>query len=72
MCHSERVATNLKIDPRLLDEAKRIGRFRTKKDTVNQALLEFIQYRKQLDILDWEGKVDFFEDYDPKLLRKKR
>lgn len=66
------MATNLKIDPVLLEEAKRVGRFRTKKEAVNQALTEFIQHRRQLDILDWEGKVDFFEDYDPKLLRKKR
>lgn len=66
------MATNLKIDPLLLDEAKRIGCFRTKKDAVNQALTEFIQHRRQLDILDWEGKIDFFEDYDHKILRKKR
>ena len=66
------MATNLKIDPLLLDEAKRIGRFRTKKDAVNQALTEFIQHRRQLDILDWEGKIDFFEDYDHKILRNKR
>jgi Arc/MetJ family transcription regulator len=64
--------TNLKIDPTLLDEAKRIGRFRTKKDAVNQALTEFIQHRRQLDILDFEGKIDFFEDYDVKALRKQR
>ncbi len=66
------MATNLKIDPNLLDEAKRVGRFRTKKDTVNQALTEFIQHRRQLDILDLEGKIDFFEDYDHKALRKQR
>lgn len=66
------MTTNLKIDPHLLDEAKRIGRFRTKKDTVNQALTEFIQHRRQLDILDLEGKIDFIEDYDYKALRKQR
>ncbi len=66
------MATNLKIDPQLLDEAKRIGCFKTKKEAVNQAFTEFIQHRRQLDILDWEGKVEFFEDYDPKLLRSKR
>ena len=66
------MATNLKIDPKLLDEAKRIGRFRTKKDAVNQALTEFIQHRRQLDILDLEGTIDFFEDFDAKALRKQR
>lgn len=53
------MATNLKIDSDLLEEAKRIGPFRTKKAAVNQALKEFIEHRKQLDILEWEGKVDF-------------
>jgi len=66
------MATNLKIDPDLLDEAKRVGRFKTKKDAVNQALTEFIQHRRQIDILDWEGKVDFFKDYDHKALRNQR
>jgi len=66
------MATNLKIDPELLEEAKRIGHFRTKKEAVNQALTEFIQHRRQLDILDFEGKIEFFDDYDPKALRKYR
>ena len=72
MCHSGHMATNLKIDPDLLDEAKAIGRFRTKKEAVNQALTEFVQHRKQLKILDWEGKVEFYPDYDYKDLRRKR
>jgi len=66
------MATNLKIDSALLEEAKRVGHFKTKKDTVNQALTEFIQHRRQLDIPGWNGKVDFFEDYDQKALRKRR
>ena len=72
MCQVRHMATNLKIDPELLDEAKAIGRFRTKKEAVNQALTEFIQHHKQLKILDWEGKVEFHEDYDYKALRSKR
>lgn len=64
--------TNLKIDPDLLEEAKRLGHFKTKKEAVNQALIEYVQHRKQLDILELEGKIEFFEDYDPKALRKRR
>ena len=37
-------------------QSQQIVKFRTKKDTVNQALTEFIQRRKQLGVLDWEGK----------------
>lgn len=66
------MATNLKIDENLLEEALKLGRFRTKKEAVNEALAEFVQHRKQLSILDWEGKVEFFEDYDHKKLRKAR
>jgi Arc/MetJ family transcription regulator len=66
------MATNLDIDDKLLMEAKRISGLRTKKDTVNLALEEFIQARKQQDILKYEGKVDFWPDYDHKRLRKAR
>ena len=66
------MATNLKIDESLLNEALRLGRFKTKKETVNQALQEFVQHRKQLKILDWEGKVEFYEGYDYKALRNAR
>lgn len=66
------MATNLKIDPELLNEAKRVGHFKTKKDAVNQALTEYVQHRRQLEILDWEGQVRFFDDFDPKALRNKR
>ena len=72
MCQYAPMATNLKIDPELLDEVKRVGRFKTKKEAVNRALSEFIQRRKQTTLLEWEGKVDFHEDYDPKVLRGKR
>ncbi len=66
------MATNLKIDDSLLDEARELGGFPTKKETVNSALAEFIQHRKQLELLKLEGTVDFFEDYDPKKLRSVR
>ena len=64
--------TNLKIDEKLLDDALRLGSFRTKKEAVNQALTEFVQHRRQLQILDWQGKVEFFQDYDHKKLRNSR
>ena len=66
------MATNLKIDDRLLCEALRIGGFKTKKETVNQALTEFIQHRKQLEVLSLRGKVEFFEDFDYKKSRMQR
>ena len=66
------MATNLKIDDALLDEARKLGGFPTKRSTVNTALEEFIQHRKQLELLKFEGSVDFFDDYDHKALRTSR
>ena len=65
------MATNLAIDDRLLDEALRVGGQRTKKDTVNQALEEYVQRRKQARILDLFGKVDLDPSYDYKRQRRR-
>jgi Arc/MetJ family transcription regulator len=64
--------TNLQIDDRLLAKAKRVGGFRSKKDTVNQALAEFVRRREQPDIARIFGTVSFAEDFDHKKLRAKR
>jgi Arc/MetJ family transcription regulator len=64
--------TNLALDDRLIDEARRIGRHKTKKAAVTEALREYIQRRKQLRILDLAGKVDYDPDYDYKALRRRR
>ena len=58
------MATNLAIDDRLLHEALTISGLKTKKDTVNLALKEFVDRRKQLEILDVFGKMDPDPDYD--------
>ncbi len=52
------MATNLAIDQNLLQEALTMSGLRTKKDTVNLALKEFINRRKQLEILDLFGTLD--------------
>ena len=64
------MATNLSIDTRLLDEALVIGGLPTKKDTVNQALAEFVQKRKQREIKELFGKMPMDADYDYKKGRK--
>jgi len=60
------MATNLAIDENLLAEAQRLGGFRTKKLTVNEALKEFINRHKQKEIIDLFGKIDIDTDYDYK------
>ena len=64
--------TNLLIDDELLEEAKQLGGFKTKRQTVNEALREFIDQKKRSEILSLRGQVDFFVDYDYKKLRRKR
>ena len=62
--------TNLAIDESLLSEAQKVGGLKTKKATVNQALSEFIQKRKQLETLKLLGKIDFDPSYDYKKERQ--
>lgn len=66
------MATNLQIDSQLLDAAQKMGGFKTKKETVNQALADFVRRRAQAQIVPLFGTLDFHEDFDPKALRAKR
>ncbi len=60
------MATNLAIDNELLHEALEISGLKTKKATVNLALKEFINRRKQVEIIDIFGIMDPDPDYDYK------
>lgn len=64
------MATNLAIDDQLINEARRVGNFRTKKEAVTAALDEFIRRRKQLEILDHFGTIDFDPEYDYRKMRQ--
>ena len=66
------MATNLAIDDNLLRTALVIGGLKTKKDTVNLALDEFIQRRKRQEIINLFGKIEFDKNYDYKKSRGKR
>ena len=66
------MATNLAIDETLLADALKAGNLKTKKATVNEALREFIQRRKQTQILKLFGTVEFDPDYDHKKGRSGR
>jgi Arc/MetJ family transcription regulator len=61
--------TNLAIDDQLINEAKKISGLKTKKAVVTEALKEYIQRRKQMEILQLFGKIDFDPDYDYKAQR---
>jgi hypothetical protein len=71
MCEEVHMATNLAIDPELLDRALEVSGARTKKAAVTRALEEFIARREQARILDLFGTVEFDEDYDCKAERSR-
>jgi Arc/MetJ family transcription regulator len=64
--------TNLAIDDKLLEEALKLGGHRTKKNTVNEALREYIQRRKRLKALEAFGTVEMDPSFDYKRLRRRR
>lgn len=66
------MATNLNIDPDLLEEACSISGLKTKRETVNLALDEFIKRHKQKEILNLFQKVGYDSSYDYKKSRKQR
>ena len=65
------MATNLQIDPGLLERALKIGGHRTKRETVNEALAEYVQYREQLKILDLFGTLDMDSEKEMRSQRKR-
>lgn len=65
------MATNLAIDDELLIEAQKVGGHRTKKDTVNEALREYIQRRMQTKVVNLFGTIEFDPSYDRKKQRRR-
>ncbi len=64
--------TNLALDDKLIEAARKIGHHKTKREAVTAALSEYVAYRKRLEILSLFGTVDFDPRYDYKAERKKR
>jgi Arc/MetJ family transcription regulator len=64
--------TNLAIDDQLLEQARTVGGYRTKRQTVNEALREFIERRQRLELVKLFGKVEYDRRYDYKKERRSR
>jgi hypothetical protein len=60
------MATNLSLDPKLIEQAVKVSGERTKKAAVTRALEEFIARRKQKHLLDLMGKLEWDTDFDYK------
>jgi len=66
------VAMNLKLDEKMVEEAVRLGNFKTKQEALNVALSEFVARRNRLLILELGGKIEFRPDWNYKKMRGKR
>lgn len=66
------MATNLAIDDKLIIEAQAIGGKKTKKAAVTEALEEYIQRRKQLQLTSLFGKIEYDPKYDYKKSRTRK
>jgi Arc/MetJ family transcription regulator len=72
MCEGLHMATNLSIDPDLLDRALEVSGERTKKAAVTKALQEFIARRQQKRLLELIGKLEWDAAFDYKAERSRR
>jgi len=66
------MATNVELDGKLIADAQRLGKHSSKRATIEEALREYVQRRKQLEILQFFGQIDFDESYDYKAARKRK
>lgn len=60
------MATNLALNDELIEEAKRIGHHKTKRDAVNIALSEYIERHRRLKVLDFVGQIEMVDSFDYK------
>ncbi len=65
------MATNLDIDPALLDLALAVSGERTKKAAVTMALQEFIAHRRQKRVLELMGQLEWDDNFDYKAERSR-
>lgn len=61
--------TNIDLDAALVREAQELSHISTKRELVHQALTEFVEYRKRLDLRELEGSRLLDPEYDHKPLR---
>ncbi|MDD5349197.1 MAG: type II toxin-antitoxin system VapB family antitoxin [Chthoniobacteraceae bacterium] len=66
------MATNVQLDEKLMTEALRLGKQRSKKALIEEALREYVERRKQAELLGLFGQIDYEADYDYKALRRRQ
>jgi len=71
MCNNLHMPTNLALDDQLIEEARRVGKHKTKKEAVNAALDEYVRRRRQMRILEAFGTFSVDPAYDYKAERQR-
>ena len=71
MCGDSHMATNLSIEPKLLEKALKVSGEKTKKAAVTRALEEFIARREQRKLLELFGRLEWNPDFDYKVERSR-
>jgi hypothetical protein len=66
------MATNLSLDPDLIERALEVSGERTKKAAVTRALEEFIARRRQKRLLELMNKLEWDHAFDYKSERSRR
>ena len=66
------MATNLSLDPKLIEQALQVSGEKTKKAAVTRALEEYIARRKQKRLAELMGKLEWDVSYDHKAERSRR
>ncbi len=66
------MATTLEIDSELLAAAMELGEHGTQAAAVNEALREYVERRRQLQVVELFGTIDFDPSYDYKRERQRR
>ena len=72
MRRSARMATNIQPDEALITEARRLGKHSSKRATIEDALREYVQRRKQVELIQFFGQIDYDDDYDHKAARHRK
>ncbi len=61
-----------KIDDKLIEGARRLGRHETREEAIKAALEEYVRWRDHLAILSDFGTVDFDPEYDYRAERRRK
>ncbi len=64
--------TNIVIDDDMMDKAMEVSGLKTKKEVVEQAIIEFVERRTRKNLSELRGKIQFADGYDYLALRKGR